>query len=306
MQAAQHGWTPPVFADRRALRPQLRGAHPPPDRRASRRSAPRSPRTTCARSPHAAAYADPGRRRRRVPGPARPGRRTQAALLAAGRRVRCYCPIGDLVAGMAYLVRRLLENTSNDCFLRAQAEGVDLVSCWRPHDTTRSPTSRCSSCAARPSRAGRERARRPRRPAAARGADADRRELVRGEAFASVDPSAPKRVVAHAHAATARARRGAVGRAGAAARWSRRPPSSAPPRSRRAAGCCATAGSSSPRWPCARPASRGPRPTPTSARPSTSWSTTPPAPLALDARPRADPLPGERNRCTTSRAASPA
>src|SRR6476661_448096 len=28
-------------------------------------------------------------------------------------------------------------------------------------------------------------------------------ELVRGEAFASVDPSAPERVVAHAHAATA-------------------------------------------------------------------------------------------------------
>ena len=32
-----------------------------------------------------------------------------------------YCPVGDLVAGMAYLVRRLLENTSNDSFLRAQA-----------------------------------------------------------------------------------------------------------------------------------------------------------------------------------------
>ena len=41
--------------------------------------------------------------------------------------MRAYCPIGDLVAGMAYLVRRLLENTSNDSFLRAQAEGVDLT-----------------------------------------------------------------------------------------------------------------------------------------------------------------------------------
>ena len=55
------------------------------------------------------------------------GDETQAALLKAGRRVRAYCPIGDLVAGMAYLVRRLLENTSNDSFLRAQAEGVDLT-----------------------------------------------------------------------------------------------------------------------------------------------------------------------------------
>jgi RHH-type proline utilization regulon transcriptional repressor/proline dehydrogenase/delta 1-pyrroline-5-carboxylate dehydrogenase len=28
-------------------------------------------------------------------------------------------PYGDLIPGMAYLVRRLLENTSNDSFLRA-------------------------------------------------------------------------------------------------------------------------------------------------------------------------------------------
>ena len=38
-----------------------------------------------------------------------------------GLRVRTYCPVGDLVAGMAYLVRRLLENTSNDSFLPSQA-----------------------------------------------------------------------------------------------------------------------------------------------------------------------------------------
>ena len=36
----------------------------------------------------------------------------QAAIAAQGLRVRTYCPVGDLVAGMAYLVRRLLENTS--------------------------------------------------------------------------------------------------------------------------------------------------------------------------------------------------
>jgi RHH-type proline utilization regulon transcriptional repressor/proline dehydrogenase/delta 1-pyrroline-5-carboxylate dehydrogenase len=37
-----------------------------------------------------------------------------------GYRVRIYTPIGDLVAGMAYLVRRLLENSSNEGFLLRQ------------------------------------------------------------------------------------------------------------------------------------------------------------------------------------------
>jgi RHH-type proline utilization regulon transcriptional repressor/proline dehydrogenase/delta 1-pyrroline-5-carboxylate dehydrogenase len=50
----------------------------------------------------------------------------QDALAAGGFRVRTYCPIGDLVAGMAYLVRRLLENTSNESFLQEQASGTAL------------------------------------------------------------------------------------------------------------------------------------------------------------------------------------
>jgi RHH-type proline utilization regulon transcriptional repressor/proline dehydrogenase/delta 1-pyrroline-5-carboxylate dehydrogenase len=50
----------------------------------------------------------------------------QHALAAQGFRVRTYCPVGDLVAGMAYLVRRLLENTSNESFLHEQAAGVPL------------------------------------------------------------------------------------------------------------------------------------------------------------------------------------
>ena len=48
------------------------------------------------------------------------------ALQAERLRVRSYCPVGDLVAGMAYLVRRLLENTSNDSFLRAHAHGAPV------------------------------------------------------------------------------------------------------------------------------------------------------------------------------------
>jgi RHH-type proline utilization regulon transcriptional repressor/proline dehydrogenase/delta 1-pyrroline-5-carboxylate dehydrogenase len=54
------------------------------------------------------------------------GDELQHALAARGLRVRTYCPVGDLVAGMAYLVRRLLENTSNESFLHAQSQGVAL------------------------------------------------------------------------------------------------------------------------------------------------------------------------------------
>ena len=43
-----------------------------------------------------------------------------------GMRVRIYCPVGDMVAGMAYLVRRLLENTSNESFLGDQQRGVSI------------------------------------------------------------------------------------------------------------------------------------------------------------------------------------
>jgi RHH-type proline utilization regulon transcriptional repressor/proline dehydrogenase/delta 1-pyrroline-5-carboxylate dehydrogenase len=43
----------------------------------------------------------------------------KAALVAMNRRVRVYAPFGQLLPGMAYLVRRLLENTSNESFLRA-------------------------------------------------------------------------------------------------------------------------------------------------------------------------------------------
>jgi RHH-type proline utilization regulon transcriptional repressor/proline dehydrogenase/delta 1-pyrroline-5-carboxylate dehydrogenase len=40
-------------------------------------------------------------------------------LVKMGQRVRIYTPYGQLLPGMAYLVRRLLENTSNESFLRA-------------------------------------------------------------------------------------------------------------------------------------------------------------------------------------------
>ncbi len=48
------------------------------------------------------------------------------AMVDLGLRVREYVPVGQVVPGMAYLVRRLLENTANESFLRQTfVEGVE-------------------------------------------------------------------------------------------------------------------------------------------------------------------------------------
>ena len=60
------------------------------------------------------------------------GDELQHALAACSHRVRAYCPVGDLVAGMAYLVRRLLENTSNDSFLGEQQRGTPIEELLAP------------------------------------------------------------------------------------------------------------------------------------------------------------------------------
>jgi RHH-type proline utilization regulon transcriptional repressor/proline dehydrogenase/delta 1-pyrroline-5-carboxylate dehydrogenase len=54
------------------------------------------------------------------------GDELQDALAHLGFRVRAYCPVGELVAGMAYLVRRLLENTANESFLSDLQRGRPL------------------------------------------------------------------------------------------------------------------------------------------------------------------------------------
>lgn len=47
------------------------------------------------------------------------------SLVDMGYRLREYAPVGELIPGMAYLVRRLLENTSNESWLRGKfAEGL--------------------------------------------------------------------------------------------------------------------------------------------------------------------------------------
>lgn len=46
------------------------------------------------------------------------GDQLKHAVASQGWRLRVYTPFGELIPGMAYLVRRLLENTANDSFLR--------------------------------------------------------------------------------------------------------------------------------------------------------------------------------------------
>ncbi len=46
------------------------------------------------------------------------GDKLAKALVKRGHRVRVYAPYGKLLPGMAYLIRRLLENTANSSFLR--------------------------------------------------------------------------------------------------------------------------------------------------------------------------------------------
>jgi RHH-type proline utilization regulon transcriptional repressor/proline dehydrogenase/delta 1-pyrroline-5-carboxylate dehydrogenase len=128
IEAAQHGWTPPVWTQKaesdrcfERLTRRLIDAYP----LVRPAIASHNVRSVA----HAVVYA-----RRAGLGPADLelqvlrglGDDLQDALAAEHLRGRTYCPVGDLVAGMAYLVRRLLENTSNDSFLASRTSGADL------------------------------------------------------------------------------------------------------------------------------------------------------------------------------------
>ena len=60
----------------------------------------------------------------------------QRAIVQYGRRVRVYTPVGKLLPGMAYLVRRLLENTSNESFLQQRKQETPLEVLLAPPHTT--------------------------------------------------------------------------------------------------------------------------------------------------------------------------
>lgn len=51
-----------------------------------------------------------------------------ASASRAGYRTRIYVPVGALIPGMSYLVRRLLENTSNESFIRQNRSHPDAKS----------------------------------------------------------------------------------------------------------------------------------------------------------------------------------
>lgn len=73
------------------------------------------------------------------------------AIADAGWRLREYLPFGDLLPGMAYLVRRLLENTSNDSFLRASFhDDADLGDLLISPESAGKRSSATSDGAARP------------------------------------------------------------------------------------------------------------------------------------------------------------
>ena len=64
-------------------------------------------------------------------------------LIKNGWRVRQYCPIGTPIPGMAYLVRRLLENTANESFIRSWRNNniVDLLKPPKEKNQKKFPSS---------------------------------------------------------------------------------------------------------------------------------------------------------------------
>jgi RHH-type transcriptional regulator, proline utilization regulon repressor / proline dehydrogenase / delta 1-pyrroline-5-carboxylate dehydrogenase len=58
------------------------------------------------------------------------------ALVEQGYRVRVYCPYGELIPGMAYLIRRLLENTANSSFLKQSLTTTAAETLLAPPETT--------------------------------------------------------------------------------------------------------------------------------------------------------------------------
>ena len=131
IEAAQHGWSPPVWtekaeSDRCFERITRRLVDVCADEGLVRPAIASHNLRSVA---HAIVYA---RHRGLAPGDLELqvlrglGDDLQDALAAERLRGRTYSPVGDLVAGMAYLVRRLLENTSNDSFLASRMGGADL------------------------------------------------------------------------------------------------------------------------------------------------------------------------------------
>ena len=128
VDARQHGWTPPVFeekadSDRNFEALTLRLLEAWPHVRPAIASHNLRSVAHAVAANRAAGHEDRDLELQVLRGL---GDDLAAALASQGMRVRIYCPVGDMVAGMAYLVRRLLENTSNESFLGDQQRGVPI------------------------------------------------------------------------------------------------------------------------------------------------------------------------------------
>jgi RHH-type proline utilization regulon transcriptional repressor/proline dehydrogenase/delta 1-pyrroline-5-carboxylate dehydrogenase len=128
VEARQHGWTPPVFeqkaeSDRNFERLTRRLIEGWPHVRPAIASHNLRSVAHALAANRAAGRADGDIELQVLRGL---GDDLAAALADQGMRVRIYCPVGDMVAGMAYLVRRLLENTANESFLSEQQRGAPV------------------------------------------------------------------------------------------------------------------------------------------------------------------------------------
>ena len=128
VSARQHGWTPPVFeekaeSDRNFEALTLRLLEGWPHVRPAIASHNLRSVAHAVAANRAAGRADGDLELQVLRGL---GDDLAVALVEHHMRVRIYCPVGDMVAGMAYLVRRLLENTANESFLGDQQRGVPV------------------------------------------------------------------------------------------------------------------------------------------------------------------------------------
>jgi len=170
------------------------------------------------------------------------------AIRRSGFRLRVYAPVGDLVPGMAYLVRRLLENTSNESFVRhhfAEGEALEELLVRPAPGPLPGPTSPSRRKETDPGSPGAYQPEPPaefrRKEVLTRFAAAVEAEFARtprrvcavvageetrgGSTVASVDPAEPDSVVAEVSTCSASDVDGAVTAAAAAAvRWRSVPP----------------------------------------------------------------------------------
>jgi len=151
IQARQHGWEVPVFLDRRDCDRNFEAL--------TRRLLAARPLVRVAVASHNLRSVAHAIAANRLSGAGDSALELQVlrglgddlgrALARRGHRVRAYCPVGDLVSGMAYLVRRLLENTSNDSFLFARAHGASLEELLAAPGGSADPPTPCEPAPAR-------------------------------------------------------------------------------------------------------------------------------------------------------------